>query len=459
MKFARAFEAALTNDDYPEHWVASAIAYKQLKKCIKGVQKELCDIGLEPDTLARLWKCSGTSTAAPIPLKYTFAGGRTDFKPKLVFVMDPRAELPITASLAPETKVLLRKLVSSKPGEKTGDAPRPAVEDIFANSSLLVSRTGSLFPSPGTVSTATAVGDTLLLKPHVITVEIPLMNDSNFFTVLTSNLFGLGVLRSKEEDDLSTAIGALGNRVSRLAEPSQHGRKTDLAAWRDIFALYTESNIFFSTKEQDQFSRTSSKAQVQFQLFLNKMNEIRLSRQLKKKGSLIALERFIGINLTLMKNLKFQELNTTAMTKILKSKYLRPQGFSSATITPTSEFDKRTALGARQTFTEIAASSPFSSASLAKAVCCQISGKILALIPQLNDYLCPVCFNVAWKPIRLQCSHIFCVRCMLVMQRSNNGHCPLCREAVIMQADSSMVPCFTKYFCGRLPNTRLSSKY
>ena len=100
------------------------------------------------------------------------------------------------------------------------------------------------------------------------------------------------------------------------------------------------------------------------------------------------------------------------------------------------EFDKRTALGARDTFSSYITTESFSSPTVAKMVCFQISEKLVAVIPQLNDYLCPICFSISFKPIRLRCRHVFCVRCLLVMQRANSGHCPLCRENVIMDADS-----------------------
>lgn len=77
------------------------------------------------------------------------------------------------------------------------------------------------------------------------------------------------------------------------------------------------------------------------------------------------------------------------------------------------------------------------SSRLAKAVCFKVSEELLPIVPQLNDYLCPVCFNIAVKPIRLRCGHVFCIRCMITMQRAEADHCPLCRDAVVMEADSS----------------------
>ena len=55
MKFAHAFEAALRQEEYPSRWIQSAISYRQLKKCIKEVQKELYSIGFDPTNIARIW--------------------------------------------------------------------------------------------------------------------------------------------------------------------------------------------------------------------------------------------------------------------------------------------------------------------------------------------------------------------------------------------------------------------
>lgn len=102
-----------------------------------------------------------------------------------------------------------------------------------------------------------------------------------------------------------------------------------------------------------------------------------------------------------------------------------------------AEFDKRTALGARQALPDLVSAKSLSSQSLAKSLCYKISEEVLTVVPQLNDYLCPVCFNIAYKPVRLRCGHVFCIRCIIVLQRAKDDHCPLCRGSVVMQADSS----------------------
>src|SRR5205814_9286762 len=74
--------------------------------------------------------------------------------------------------------------------------------------------------------------------------------------------------------------------------------------------------------------------------------------------------------------------------------------------------------------------------TMATAVCAEFSNEIIRIVPQLNDYLCPVCFSISYKPVRLTCGHVFCIRCMIRMQRGNARYCPLCRNDVIMGANS-----------------------
>ena len=72
---------------------------------------------------------------------------------------------------------------------------------------------------------------------------------------------------------------------------------------------------------------------------------------------------------------------------------------------------------------------------VAKNLCAQMTTDVFAVVPRLEDYTCPVCLSLAWLPVRLKCHHIFCIRCVIKMQREYKRHCPLCRGNVVMQAD------------------------
>lgn len=63
--------AKLTKLDFPAHWIEHAIPYGQLKKCLKKVQRELQDLGLDPETLRALLD---PDTASPVALHYKLDG-------------------------------------------------------------------------------------------------------------------------------------------------------------------------------------------------------------------------------------------------------------------------------------------------------------------------------------------------------------------------------------------------
>lgn len=51
----------------------------------------------------------------------------------------------------------------------------------------------------------------------------------------------------------------------------------------------------------------------------------------------------------------------------------------------------------------------------------------MTIIPQPDDYSCPICQDIYWKPIRLACGHVFCVRCLVKAQARRVKNCPICR--------------------------------
>jgi E3 ubiquitin-protein ligase BAH len=100
------------------------------------------------------------------------------------------------------------------------------------------------------------------------------------------------------------------------------------------------------------------------------------------------------------------------------------------------EFDKRTALGAKSSFPSLIPASLIGT-DFSRALAASVSTNILSVVPQLDDYLCPICFQLAYRPIRLRCQHVFCIRCLIVMQRTRKNNCALCREPTVMEADNT----------------------
>jgi hypothetical protein len=84
--------------------------------------------------------------------------------------------------------------------------------------------------------------------------------------------------------------------------------------------IYLQAGIFFSTNELDHGSRDSTVALRQLQWFQSEVIKRKLLELCKLPASRQALDRFVSINVTLLRNLKFQEINQTAIAKIIKSK-------------------------------------------------------------------------------------------------------------------------------------------
>lgn len=76
------------------------------------------------------------------------------------------------------------------------------------------------------------------------------------------------------------------------------------------------------------------------------------------------------------------------------------------------------------------------SETMAKAVCSQLTQDLVKTVPQIDDYLCPVCFTIAWRPVRMKCHHILCISCAVTLQKKRERFCPLCRGDVILAADA-----------------------
>lgn len=89
--------------------------------------------------------------------------------------------------------------------------------------------------------------------------------------------------------------------------------------WRELFEIYLEAGVFFSTHEQDHGARDSTTAARQLQWFQKEVIRKDLVSSFKLPSSHQALNRFVEINIMLLRNLKFQEINQKAISKILKS--------------------------------------------------------------------------------------------------------------------------------------------
>jgi len=258
-------------------------------------------------------------------------------------------------------------------------------------------------------------------------IEIPLTYDLEFFHDLRRQLVILERLQKKELESINSQIVKLGQNLQKMKSSHSKKSKANIEVWREIFRQYLDSQIFFSSNEQDAGARDAKRAQTQLQLFKQALGMDRLSRLTSDKSVGDAVDRFLRINRNLLLLVKYQELNRTAVLKILK------------------KFSKQTALQSQANESPWLTTAPVLAQDLAKVTYYTISEKLLQIIPQVDDYLCPVCFSISFKPVRLRCNHVFCIRCVIVMQRAQQDHCPLCRRNVVMEASSCKTASFSCY--------------
>ncbi|KAK3391553.1 SPX domain-containing protein [Sordaria brevicollis] len=397
MKFGHSFKEALQGETYPQHWVDKAIPYGQLKKLLGKVREELSRNGYDPDTLHRLLADHNAEYRLRLENSHIL-------RPKLV-VRPSASTICLRSDAAP-------KLITAGEPSTPANAPTKAYSELSPSLSSVPQEHTT--PSPKTLAQAQDAG----------WVDIPLDSDAKFFNILQTDVVELDSLQTQERQSMNDGIHLLGDEIARLARPRKgviQFAKSDLYRWREIFELYLAAQIFFSTAETATGPRDSEKARKQLVWFQDEVSKRQLLQKFKLKASAEAYTRFLELNATLLKNYKFQELNRTAVTKIIK------------------KFDKQTSLGIKAEFPKAMSSAPFIAGSIAKDICSQLACEVLSRVPQIVDYTCTICYSICWLPVRLDCDHMFCIRCMIKMQNRNKELCPLCRAKTVLSATEAHI--------------------
>ena len=394
MKFAKTFEDELSEGNIPQEWRSAAIQYKALKKCIKKVVRELAQLGLTSENLSLVFEHGGQQQQGQARSP---DGSNLLVEPKIILRV--HEDMPIDANISPASKSLIQDLISnlesmpttstlSTPLQKTRSrsvSSSPSVQEIVDVLStngdsghrppLSLPQSDDLqFPLP-----ATEDGDSQ-------TIAISLRSDSEFFQMLSEELANLDELQAREKLKLTQSIRELGRQVMTVSEPSE--RRKDMYSWRDFFRVYIEAGVFFSVTERNRGTRTAQDAQARLKWFATEVDKQGITKRLNKKHNAELLREFWAINASLVQNLRFQEMNKEALNKILK------------------KFDKQTSLNAKSTFPETV-QGPFYAGSLGQEIVQVMSQDLIAVIPQLDEYICPVCSSITVKPVRLECSHVF----------------------------------------------------
>lgn len=453
MKFGHEYEKVLASEGFPKEWLGSAIDYKYLKKCIKKVHKELQELGLDAPTIQKLsetWERSNEASQRAAQSRHEFYSAEEpqlntiaeEFTPQLRVLVDRRTGTPLDATLAPETQESLQRLARSEMVTPEGQVHPPQHATHGCNAQQLA------LSKERTNSSALDAVDARW-------IQIPLASAKAFFDLLGPKLEELEQLREAETHKLEDEILDLGARVEDVVEPVRDGFEAkrrvsyrDLYFWREMFRLYLENPVFYSTNENNAGALTFTEAKKRLEAYDQRLRETGLLAKMKTPAAKKAARQFLELNVDILKIIGFQEMNAEAMRKILKKfdkrTHLEGQPFlhdlqtrypallpPTASTTPTQPNQAVGFPASRACCTASFAT------SIARDLSAELTSKILGIVPQLDDWNCPVCLEMAWRPVSLRCCRaLYCIRCIIRMQDEGTARCPACNAESVGQADA-----------------------
>ncbi|RPD52717.1 hypothetical protein L226DRAFT_550861 [Lentinus tigrinus ALCF2SS1-7] len=463
MHFSKTYAQLLLT--LPPELRESAIQYRQLKKIINQIVAELTALGLSPDVLQ--------GVVQPPPAAND-KGKQREGSPPPSGSSGPRVvyELAHVADhVEPRLHVYLQDQIPSEPSSSSSPSHSSALTVSLPIPENAI-RLALTMPTPSQVL------DTESADPggsgvHATTGEpssssqeliIPLASDTAFFRTLCEALEGLSAHLITRRAEFEKSLQALSHDISSAARPSSSSstfhpyspftsdaasislspgplalmHKSDLETWRQIFQLYVESDIFQGHQERFRGERDVEDAEARLAAFTARLQEglANGSMKLKLKQSHTALQSFMELNTFILDLRKFQHVTSEATRKILKKHAKRtalplaPDLASPFTVSP--ESPERAVVLARSTRQS-------ESLSLSLLLVQALTETLLPIIPHIDDYSCVICTSLAFKPIRLRCSHLFCVRCLVKLQKRGEQHCPMCRAPTVLSADRSNV--------------------
>jgi len=296
------------------------------------------------------------------------------------------------------------------PGDRTGADPV-----YMSGASLLISAESCDRPVDVKVSSPNQAA-----TRRTRAMKVTLRTDVDFFTMIISAITRLGEFQAAIKERYEKRIRNIADLVATAANPQNGHTSTfgfgrapsDMYTWREIMATFAAEEIWFD--ESMAVIRCDTAKLEKCQSRLGKWERLASERcfpKLKLQKSRVAFGEFLRLNRDLLAMKQFRELNKMAIGKILK------------------KHDKRTLLTCRAGYEGLLAQYSFIHDSLTQALCYAVATHLLTIVPQPQDYNCPVCMSISWKPIRLKCGHVFCVRCLIKAQRRNMTNCPLCRRS------------------------------
>ncbi|PKY14455.1 hypothetical protein RhiirB3_400307 [Rhizophagus irregularis] len=410
MKFGKSL--GRTIEDVPSQWRPFAIQYKTLKKCIHKIVQELNDKGISLDIRKAVlnategYKMEYSSEVNPTHIRSYIQLDLDAYSP------DIRLSHPLTGHTLESIQSDFTKCNSCY---VSSSLSLPSTDSNDTDSTTSTTSSSDSHDDIIAENISLCNNSTMNQPLHRMTC-IELEKDSEFFDTLLEEVSQLNQLQQQNKDEYMDRVKRLGDILIKVTSPY----KKDMYTWREIFQLYLRAEIFIGNTEADRDEHDLEFTQKQFKWISDELSRTDLPRKFKLSSSKEAFQEFLRINNDLIMMKQFQYINKTAMSKILK------------------KHDKRTYLTASFKFGKLLKHDSYFTGTMGKSLCHVMNKQLSTITPQIEDHTCPICTFIYWKPIRLCCGHVFCVRCLIKSERKKMRNCPICRyEDAVHKADSS----------------------
>ncbi|KAH8828688.1 SPX domain-containing protein [Flagelloscypha sp. PMI_526] len=441
MHFSKTYSELLLS--LPPSLRQNTIEYRHLKKLINAVVLELDQLGISKDTLHELLD-SEDSTIVTDPAPRIIYGvdseGHIRSKVELHDSKNAAKVLPLRQNTAFFTLLSTTLLAINSHAENLTAEFEHDVERLAE----AVSKTALPASRSTNKSYVPSLGDFSCIHPS-----------NSFHSAVETNP---GTLRPNHSNFLPTLPHRLSNKVH-----------SDLPVWRQVFSIYMDISPFASLKEHNAGERSLDKVEEKLRILEKEIGK--LTPSFSSPESVSAMAKFWDLIQMIFDVKKYHLANREALRKILKKHSKRtalPPPTADSTITDDTESESPdhdvdgdhleqlyspevsqeteralvTSAKSLHPSTQVAlllALSPETN-RLPRIMVQAISERLLVIVPQIDDYTCAICTSIAFKPIRLDCSHLFCVRCLVKMQKRGQGECPMCRSKdVVLRANRSNV--------------------
>ena len=137
-----------------------------------------------------------------------------------------------------------------------------------------------------------------LPRRHRQELTINLEYDGEFFTLLNQALSSLTTLLQTQKQTFLGSVQELAKSVSQTSSPARN--RNDLYAWRDVFSLWVEAQIFESDSERSRGERSITECEKRLDWFADQVGRRKLAQKMKSKESKSSLERFVQLNQELL---------------------------------------------------------------------------------------------------------------------------------------------------------------